>query len=83
MRRGRHRAAVDGPAVDLATTVGSLELANPVMTASGTAGHGDELSAYVDLAALGAVVVKSLSAGVSTANTPWKRLDQTGKGGSS
>ena len=31
------------------------------MTASGTAGHGAELAAYVDLAALGAVVVKSLS----------------------
>jgi dihydroorotate dehydrogenase (NAD+) catalytic subunit len=32
------------------------------MTASGTAGHGDELGAYVDLSTLGAVVVKSLSA---------------------
>jgi dihydroorotate dehydrogenase (NAD+) catalytic subunit len=31
------------------------------MTASGTAGHGDELGAYVDLSSLGAVVVKSLS----------------------
>ncbi len=47
--------------VDLTTTVGSLTLANPVMTASGTAGHGDELGAYVDLSSLGAVVVKSLS----------------------
>lgn len=48
--------------VDLTTTVGSLTLANPIMTASGTAGHGDELGAYVDLSTLGAVVVKSLSA---------------------
>ena len=32
------------------------------MTASGTAGHGAELAAYGDLSALGAVVVKSLSA---------------------
>jgi dihydroorotate dehydrogenase (NAD+) catalytic subunit len=31
------------------------------MTASGTAGHGAELGAYVDLAALGALVVKSLA----------------------
>lgn len=65
-RRGRSRPAVDGPPVDLTTTVGSLELANPVMTASGTAGHGDELAAYVDLSSLGAVVVKSLSA------EPWE-----------
>ena len=32
------------------------------MTASGTAGHGAELAAYTPLGALGAVVVKSLSA---------------------
>ena len=32
------------------------------MTASGTSGHGAELSAYFPLASLGAVVVKSLSA---------------------
>jgi dihydroorotate dehydrogenase (NAD+) catalytic subunit len=42
--------------------VGALALPNPVMTASGTAGHGAELGAYFDLSALGAVVVKSLSA---------------------
>jgi dihydroorotate dehydrogenase (NAD+) catalytic subunit len=48
--------------VDLRTRVGSVSLPNPVMTASGTAGHGAELGAYVDLATLGAVVVKSLAA---------------------
>ena len=45
--------------------MGSVRLRNPVLTASGTAGHGAELGAYVDLASLGGVVVKSLSA------TPW------------
>ena len=49
----------------LTADVGSVRLRNPVLAASGTAGHGAELSAYVDLAALGGVVVKSLSA------TPW------------
>jgi len=48
--------------VDLAARVGSVALANPVMTASGTAGYGTELSAYGSLGALGAHVVKSLSA---------------------
>ena len=43
-------------------SIGSVRLPNPVMTASGTAGHGAELARYVDLASLGAVVVKSLSA---------------------
>jgi len=45
----------------MAVRVGALALPNPVMTASGTAGHGAELGAYFDLSALGAVVVKSLS----------------------
>jgi len=40
--------------------IGSVTLPNPVMTASGTAGHADELGRYVDLSTLGAVVVKSL-----------------------
>jgi dihydroorotate dehydrogenase (NAD+) catalytic subunit len=46
---------------DLTARVGSLTLPNPIMTASGTAGHGAELAAYFDLSTLGAVVVKSLS----------------------
>lgn len=49
-------------AVDLRTQVGSVELPNPILTASGTAGHGAELGAYTPLGELGAVVVKSLSA---------------------
>ena len=47
--------------VDLTARVGALTLPNPVMTASGTAGHADELEAYFPLGDLGAVVVKSLS----------------------
>ena len=46
---------------DLRTRVGSVELANPVMPASGTAGYGTELSAYVPLDSLGAMVTKSLA----------------------
>jgi dihydroorotate dehydrogenase (NAD+) catalytic subunit len=51
----------DAP-LDASTRVGSVSLHNAVLTASGTAGHGAELARYIDLAALGAVVVKSLSA---------------------
>lgn len=46
----------------LETHVASVALRAPVMTASGTAGHGTELGAYGPLAELGAVVVKSLAA---------------------
>lgn len=47
--------------VDMSTTVGETVLPSPVMTASGTAGHGAELARYFDLSTIGAVVVKSLS----------------------
>jgi dihydroorotate dehydrogenase (NAD+) catalytic subunit len=46
----------------LATSVGRTNLKNPVMLASGTAGHGTELSPLIDLSSIGAFVVKSLSA---------------------
>ena len=46
---------------ELDTAIGSVRLPNPVMTASGTVGHGTELARYLDYAALGAVVVKSLA----------------------
>lgn len=49
------------------------------MTASGTAGHGAELGAYVDLAGLGAVVVKSLSAEPWEGNPP-PRVHETDAG---
>lgn len=45
----------------MGTAVGTVTFPNPVLTASGTAGYGAELGAYVDLSSLGAVVVKSLS----------------------
>ncbi|MBW8827357.1 MAG: dihydroorotate dehydrogenase [Acidobacteria bacterium] len=49
------------------------------MTASGTAGHSTELAAYLDLASLGAVVVKSLSAGPWAGN-PGPRVHSTTAG---
>jgi len=58
----RRRHPERDAAVDMTARVGGLQLANPVMTASGTAGHGAELGAYFDLSRLGAVVVKSVSA---------------------
>jgi dihydroorotate dehydrogenase (NAD+) catalytic subunit len=61
------------------TRIGSVTLANPVMTASGTAGYGTELTPYVDLAALGAVVVKSLAAFEWSGN-PAPRLHPTAAG---
>lgn len=60
-------------------TIGSVTLANPVMTASGTAGYGPELDGLLDLSALGAVVVKSL-AHFEWAGNPAPRLRPTTAG---
>jgi dihydroorotate dehydrogenase (NAD+) catalytic subunit len=78
---GRRRRAdpARGVAADLAVAVGSVALPNPVMTASGTAGHGAELAPYVDLGALGAVVVKSLHADPWAGNPPL-RVHETAAG---
>ncbi|MFM8267784.1 MAG: dihydroorotate dehydrogenase [Ilumatobacteraceae bacterium] len=62
-----------------AVRVGSVELPTPVMTASGTAGHGTELAPYVDLSSLGAVVVKSL-APYEWAGNPAPRVHPAGVG---
>lgn len=48
--------------IDTSVRVASTSLRNPVMTASGTSGHGAELGTVGDLSTLGAVVVKSLAA---------------------
>jgi dihydroorotate dehydrogenase (NAD+) catalytic subunit len=50
--------------------VGDLSFTSPVFTASGTAGHGDELADYGDLADLGAIVTKSLAAFAFDGNPP-------------
>lgn len=59
--------------LDTRVVVGSVELAHPVMTASGTSGHGAELAPYFDLSTIGAVVVKSLSV-MPWAGNPAPRL---------
>lgn len=49
----------------MSVTLAGVELKNPVMTASGTFGSGEEYSEFVDLNRLGAVVTKGV------ANVPW------------
>jgi dihydroorotate dehydrogenase (NAD+) catalytic subunit len=69
----------DGANNVLATEVGGIVLPNPVMTASGTSGHGAELADYGALADLGAVVVKSLSVEPWPGN-PAPRVHEVGPG---
>ncbi len=56
--------------MDLSVNIGTLKLKNPVMTASGTFGYGEEYSEFVDLNRLGAVVVKGISLKPMQGNPP-------------
>ena len=72
-------AAAPAAQPDMSVMVGTLAFANPIMTASGTSGHGSELAPYGDLARLGAVVVKSL-APYEWAGNPAPRVHPTPQG---
>ncbi len=57
-------------AIDLSVNIGSLRLANPVMTASGTFGYAQEFEQLLDLNRLGAVIVKGISLEPRAGNPP-------------
>lgn len=65
---------------DLSIDLGKgLKLANPVMTASGTFGYGDEASEVVDVNRFGGIVTKSLSLEPRIGNPP-PRIVETPSG---
>lgn len=66
--------------VDLRVNLGAgLELQNPVMTASGTFGYGEEFSSLVDLNRLGAIIVKGTTLNHREGN-PYPRMAETPSG---
>lgn len=48
-------------AVDLSVQLAGIDLRNPVVLASGTAGYGTELAPLIDLSKLGGIVLKSVT----------------------
>lgn len=61
---------------DMSVTIKDLVLRNPVMTASGTFGYGEEFSRYLDLESIGAFVTKGLSLQPRAGN-PTPRIVET------
>ena len=49
------------PESNLGVTVGRIAMRNPIATASGCSGYGEELAQFYDLALLGAIVTKSVT----------------------
>jgi dihydroorotate dehydrogenase (NAD+) catalytic subunit len=77
-----HRAT--GPAgesraaVDLSVRIGPLRLANPVLTASGTYGYGDEYAHVQPPAALGGIVTKTVTLEPRAGNAPVRIAETAG-----
>lgn len=65
--------------VNLNVKLGQLNLANPVLTASGTFGYGREFSDFVDLNKLGGFIVKGTTLEPREGN-PYPRMAETPSG---
>ena len=77
----RHRTGTSGPSaiVDMRVELGGLQLATPVMTASGTFASGREFADFIDLERLGAIVTKGVSLEPWEGN-PSPRISETASG---
>ena len=64
---------------DLSVEIGSLKLKNPVLTASGTFGYGEEFSDFIDLNRLGGFIVKGTTLNHREGN-PYPRMVETPSG---
>lgn len=65
--------------VKLNVKIGALELKNPVMTASGTFGYGEEFADFIDLSRLGGFIVKGTTLHHREGN-PYPRMVETPSG---
>lgn len=64
---------------DLSVNIGSLNLKNPVMTASGTFGYGLEFADFVDLSQIGGIIVKGTTLHPRQGNA-YPRMAETAQG---
>ena len=64
---------------DLRVNIGNLALKNPVMTASGTFGYGEEFADLVDLSKIGGIIVKGTTLHHREGN-PYPRMAETPSG---
>lgn len=64
---------------DLSVKISQLELKNPVLTASGTFGSGEEYLDFIDISKLGGIVVKAVT-GKNRDGNPYPRMAETPSG---
>ncbi len=56
--------------MEMRVQLGNLELRNPVLTASGTFGYGEEVSKFADVSRLGAIIGKTITHRPRAGNAP-------------
>jgi len=76
--RARERRGRTG-SIDLRVRIGPARLANPVLTASGTYGYGEEYAHVQDPSRLGAVITKTVTLEPRVGNPP-TRIAETASG---
>ena len=64
---------------DLSVNIGGLRMKNPVMTASGTFGYGEEYADFIDISRIGATIVKGTTLAHREGN-PYPRMAETPSG---
>ncbi|MCD8030200.1 MAG: dihydroorotate dehydrogenase [Bacteroides sp.] len=64
---------------DLNVNIGELQLKNPVMTASGTFGYGEEYADFIDISRIGGILVKGTTLHNREGN-PYPRMAETPSG---
>ncbi|MCP4708371.1 MAG: dihydroorotate dehydrogenase [Planctomycetes bacterium] len=60
---------------DLSVNLGSVQMANPVITASGTCGYAFELADFVDLTQIGGFITKSITLNPRPGNPPQRAVE--------
>ena len=64
---------------DLTATIGTMRMKNPVITASGTFGYGPEYADFIDISAIGGIIVKGTTIQAREGN-PCPRMAETPSG---
>ena len=64
---------------DLNVNIGELQMKNPVMTASGTFGYGEEFADFIDISRIGGIIVKGTTLHKREGN-PYPRMTETPSG---
>ncbi len=65
--------------INIKTNIGTVELKNPILVASGTFGYGEESDEFIDLNQLGGIVTKSITVHPREGN-PSPRIVETPSG---